>query len=414
MSKKMKKAFAASIGLMTPATFAHANIPARVDKVRFIDENTSNETIKEERASSSDRINSLCEKNPELLSLLTREIYNKDGIKIGIITLEPLCEKHKAAYSTIFDIKDAADENANQNEYYKYFTKATEIHPDKGPKYFEKHIGRIANEEIHLQNIFFTISYSPIDEASGEVGESSYVGCIGLSRAHGGKPDLEIVVSPRFAGRRIASNALGCMIDFLNSYNFMCDNDYVDEIEAIIATENKGSIGMARNNHFIWMESIADTTESNGHKSDRWNLKLHRNPVLKWARKTNGQSLIVPLDNEYPERKMVLFEEFFEHPIRFKACGDHYEKIKRKILEDMRTIVNNRDVETLKRGLYTWPVCWISQNESNPKESTLNVAIDLKRLPDEISSIRKSNANCKHKKAYIECPDVTFKKNRKR
>lgn len=407
MSKKIKRALAASLGLMTSATFAHENISSNIsERVQSVE-------------SSSDRINSLCKENPGLSDLLATEISNRKGEKTGRIVLEPLCEKHRNAYSDIFDIKDTKEkgkekENNENNEYYKYFTSENEITVDKGKRYFNKHIDRINNEIRTDQNIFFTISYSSFDDASNAYGPSQYVGCIGISR-YGNSynperyvPDLEVVINPKYSGKGIASKALGCMINFFNSYNFICKEDKVDLIEAIIANKNYGSIGMVRKNSFIDIGKVNDPAESNGHESHRWRLKLNKNPVLERARRNKNQSLIFPCDGSYPQEKVVTFEEFFNSKYYSRYRKKNYVDIKNEILSGIASIVNKKDIDCLKEELSSWPVAW-----DNQSEKTMTIAIDLNELPSEISSIKYENLHDKNKKYYIKCPEVLFKEKEK-
>lgn len=392
MSKKIKRALAASLGLMTPATFAHGNI---------ISNSLSSEV---EVESSSDRIFSLCEENPDLQSLLTTEIFNKKGNKTGKITLEPLCEKHRDAYSFIFDIKEPNKKNTAHNSYYKYFTSKDEITTDKGKRYYEKHIRRINGEDRSKQNIFFTILYSPFDEAPGTYGAPSYVASMGISRCFG-DAYLEAVVNPGYSGKGIASNALKCMINFLNKYNFVCDDDEVTKIEAIIATENFGSIGMAKKNSFINVGHVTDLNESNGHVSDRWKLKLHTDPVLNWARQNLKQLLVLPFNNLFPESQVIRFNEFFAHPKHFSRCKNHYKKIAQQVANDMNSIVDKRNVDSLKKELSSWPIAWISEDGKN-----MEIAINLRKLPETINSLREWNSICKNAKAKVNFPNIDFKK----
>lgn len=403
MSKKIKRAFAASLGLMTPATFAHANISSNIsEKIQSVE-------------SSSDRINSLCEENPGLSSLLATEIYDKEGKIAGRIVLEPLCEKHRNAYPIIFDIKDPRKkENNEKNKYYKYFTSENEITEDKGKRYFDKHINRINNKIRKDQNIFFTISYSTFDDVTSTYGPSQYVGCIGISRygnSYNPKkyvPDLEVVINPKYAGKKIASNALGCMINFLNSYNFICKDDHVELIEAIIANENHGSIGMVKKNSFVDLGEVKDSAESNGHLSHRWRLKLNKNPVLERARRNKNQSLIFPCDGSYPQEKVVTFEEFFNSKYYSRYRKKNYVDIKNEILSGIASIVDKKDIDYLKEELSSWPIAW-----DNQSEKTMTIAIDLEKLPEEISSIKDENLHDKNKKYYIKCPEVLFREKEK-
>ncbi len=393
MSKKIKKAFAASIGLMTPATFARENISAVMsDKIQHVE-------------TSSDRIISLCAENPNLSSLLTTELFNKKGEKTGRITLEPLCEKHRGAFTnTIFDIKEPIETNKEHNSYYQYFTSKNEITADKGKRYFEKHMRNMAVRQREQQNIFFTISYAPYNNDSKTYDVERYCGFVGISRAGLDIPNLEVIVARSYAGKGIASNALKCMIDFFNSYNFVCENDSVEKIEAVISTNNHGSIGMVKKNSFVNVGRINDPNESNGFEADRWIRRLNTNPIFEWARHNPGQKVILPnKEGHFRDDMAITFNEFLNHKRHFRNCKKDYDAIFKQITTSLNRIAPGQE-KTLKESLSSWPAAWYSTETKQ-----LDMAINLEQLPNHIQSVKDWNATCKHKKLYINYPNIKFK-----